>query len=249
MYLLAAVRDNLATFGPRPFPARVWGTELEAEKAARALEHIREAFSDNDEIQEIEAKSHLNIMVGDLLQTIKAEAFEDNSIDALLLDSKLTPGLWWWIKLTSCCSSIKFGLSVSGRFPIHPASCWRDDFTPTVALPTLELLSPSLRPGAVLFVDNAITSAPRYAKLNAFLRDPKNGWHSILLPFTNGFEMAVKTRIWEATKLSMPSTAKMEAAEQCSSMYNKSMKYVCVCRISKKWKIINRGNAVNKHHT
>jgi len=156
MYLLAAVRDNLHTYGPlpRPFPSRVWGTEHEPAKAARATEHIREAFADNGEIEEIENGEQVKILIGDLLQTIKEEGIEENSVDALLLD------------------------------------IWAD-----VALPTLELLTPALRTGALLFVDNAISSAPRYAKLNAFLRSPENGWQSVILPFTNGFEMAVKTGV------------------------------------------------------
>lgn len=60
------------------------------------------------------------------------------------------------------------------------------------ARPTLETLTPAARPGAVLFIDNATSSAERYRDLNEFLSTPENGWASVVMPFTNGLELAVK---------------------------------------------------------
>jgi hypothetical protein len=48
-----------------------------------------------------------------------------------------------------------------------------------------------LRPGAVVLTDNTISGEKGYADLLAFIRDPKNGFQNMTLPFTNGFEMSV----------------------------------------------------------
>ncbi|HEX3918645.1 MAG TPA: class I SAM-dependent methyltransferase [Caulobacteraceae bacterium] len=69
-----------------------------------------------------------------------------------------------------------------------------DIWTP-MARPALELIAPSLRPGAVLCADN--TSQPRtraaYGDYFAFIADPANGLRTMTLPFNGGFEMTVKT--------------------------------------------------------
>lgn len=64
--------------------------------------------------------------------------------------------------------------------------------THTVALPILKLLEPALKPGAVMFVDNVATKNSPYKDLYAYIDDPANGWTNIVLPYTNGFGMAVK---------------------------------------------------------
>lgn len=60
-----------------------------------------------------------------------------------------------------------------------------------VALPTLKLIQPRLRYGAVVLADNTISGAQGYADLLAYLRAPENGFRNMTLPFTNGFEMSV----------------------------------------------------------
>lgn len=67
------------------------------------------------------------------------------------------------------------------------------DIWAPLALPIVQSLERALKPGAMLFVDNAIAAENRYADLNSYLNNPSNGWKSIILPFANGFEMAVKT--------------------------------------------------------
>ncbi|KAL1977790.1 hypothetical protein VTN31DRAFT_649 [Thermomyces dupontii] len=59
------------------------------------------------------------------------------------------------------------------------------------ALPTLKIVKPHLRHGAVILTDNPISAAEGYADLLAYLRNPENGFRNITLPYTNGFEMSV----------------------------------------------------------
>lgn len=90
LYLIAALRDNIATHGvsASPHSPRVWGTEQESSKIARAQEHVRPAFSDRNEAREIFDKEQVKIPHGDIRETICHESIPDNSIDALLLDSE-----------------------------------------------------------------------------------------------------------------------------------------------------------------
>lgn len=60
-----------------------------------------------------------------------------------------------------------------------------------LALPALRLVEPHFRPGAVVICDNSISSADRYADLQAYMRDPKNGYANLTVPFKNGLEMSV----------------------------------------------------------
>jgi predicted O-methyltransferase YrrM len=60
-----------------------------------------------------------------------------------------------------------------------------------LALPTLKIVQPHLRPGAVVLTDNTISGAEGYRDLLSYLRDPQNGFRNMTLPFTNGFEMSV----------------------------------------------------------
>ncbi|KAF7556282.1 hypothetical protein G7Z17_g1551 [Cylindrodendrum hubeiense] len=65
------------------------------------------------------------------------------------------------------------------------------DIWQAVSLPTLKIVQPRLRHGAVVLVDNTIKGAEGYADLLAYLRAPGSGFHNMTLPFTNGFEMSV----------------------------------------------------------
>ncbi|KAF9877266.1 O-methyltransferase [Colletotrichum karsti] len=60
-----------------------------------------------------------------------------------------------------------------------------------LALPTLKTVLPHLRHGAVVLTDNTISGAEGYKDLLAYLREPRNGFQNMTLPFTNGFEMSV----------------------------------------------------------
>ncbi|TVY93253.1 hypothetical protein LAWI1_G005443 [Lachnellula willkommii] len=66
------------------------------------------------------------------------------------------------------------------------------DIWAPVALPALKLLEPKMRSGAVVLVDNSISSADRYAELLAHLRLPANGYTNLTLPYSKGLEMSIK---------------------------------------------------------
>nr|WNZ75526.1 hypothetical protein [Trichoderma harzianum] len=66
------------------------------------------------------------------------------------------------------------------------------DIWAPVALPALKLLEPRLRSGAVVIIDNSISSATRYKELLGHLRSPTNGYTNLTLPYSNGLELCVK---------------------------------------------------------
>jgi hypothetical protein len=59
-----------------------------------------------------------------------------------------------------------------------------------MALPTLKLVQPKLRHGAVVIVDNTIGNAG-YKDLLDYLRAPRSGFSNITLPYSKGLEMSV----------------------------------------------------------
>jgi predicted O-methyltransferase YrrM len=63
-----------------------------------------------------------------------------------------------------------------------------------VVRPVLDLLSPHLRPGAVICADNTAGARNReaYAPFFEAIDDPANGLRTQTLPFEGGFEMTVK---------------------------------------------------------
>ena len=60
-----------------------------------------------------------------------------------------------------------------------------------MALPTLKVVQPKLRHGAVIITDNTIGSAEGYKDLLGYIRDPQNGFTTMTLPFYKGLEMSV----------------------------------------------------------
>jgi predicted O-methyltransferase YrrM len=61
-----------------------------------------------------------------------------------------------------------------------------------VAKPALELVSPYLRPGAIVVCDNTTVDAAEYRDYFEFLNDPKNRLSTMTLPFQGGFELSVR---------------------------------------------------------
>jgi predicted O-methyltransferase YrrM len=61
-----------------------------------------------------------------------------------------------------------------------------------VALPALELVSPSLRPGAIVASDNTTESAAMYGEYFEFVNDPSNRLRTMTVPFQGGFELTVR---------------------------------------------------------
>jgi predicted O-methyltransferase YrrM len=61
-----------------------------------------------------------------------------------------------------------------------------------VALPALELVSPHLRPGALVVCDNTAAHADHYRDYFRFVNDPSNRFRTMTVPFEGGFELTVR---------------------------------------------------------
>ena len=61
-----------------------------------------------------------------------------------------------------------------------------------VALPALELVAPSLRPGAILLTDNTTSHAEAYRDYFEFVNDPQTRLRTLTLPFAGGLELTVR---------------------------------------------------------
>jgi predicted O-methyltransferase YrrM len=67
-----------------------------------------------------------------------------------------------------------------------------DIWTP-LALPALKLLAPKLRSGAIVICDNVRHFAKEFQDYTEFVRDPANGFRSMLWPKQRGMELSVRT--------------------------------------------------------
>ncbi|KAB8235877.1 O-methyltransferase [Aspergillus alliaceus] len=65
-----------------------------------------------------------------------------------------------------------------------------DIWTP-LALPTLQLVQPKLRPGAVIITDLTQVAKGLYKELLEYIYDPKNGFRTMTTPFNGGLEVTV----------------------------------------------------------
>ncbi len=61
-----------------------------------------------------------------------------------------------------------------------------------VALPALELVSSSLRPGAIVACDNTTVDREEYRDYFEFVNDPANRFRTMTVPFHGGFELTVR---------------------------------------------------------
>jgi predicted O-methyltransferase YrrM len=61
-----------------------------------------------------------------------------------------------------------------------------------VARSALELVSPSLRQGAIVVCDNTIASDEMYDEYFVFVNDPRNQLRTMTIPFEGGFELTVR---------------------------------------------------------
>jgi len=61
-----------------------------------------------------------------------------------------------------------------------------------VALPALERVSPSLRPGAIVACDNTTVDAEEYRDYFKFVNNPSNRFRTMTVPFNGGFELTVR---------------------------------------------------------
>ena len=75
---------------------------------------------------------------------------------------------------------------VSGSVDFMLVDIWE------VALPALELVSSTLRPGAIVVCDNTRVAAEAYQGYFEFINDPKNRFRTMTIPFRGGFEFTVR---------------------------------------------------------
>ncbi|PNY27843.1 Uncharacterized protein TCAP_02240 [Tolypocladium capitatum] len=65
-----------------------------------------------------------------------------------------------------------------------------DIWTP-MALPTLKIVQPKMRHGAVVITDNTVGSAKSYKDLLEYLRGPGSNFINLTLPYNQGLEMSI----------------------------------------------------------
>ena len=66
-----------------------------------------------------------------------------------------------------------------------------DSWIPLVR-PVMDVVAPQLRPGAIVVCDNVQNYEREYADYTAFVRDPRNGFRSVMLSHEGGLEISVK---------------------------------------------------------
>jgi predicted O-methyltransferase YrrM len=66
-----------------------------------------------------------------------------------------------------------------------------DSWIPLVR-PVMDVMAPQLRPGAIVLCDNVERYEKEYAEYIGFVRDPRNGFRSVLLSHQGGLELSVK---------------------------------------------------------
>lgn len=60
-----------------------------------------------------------------------------------------------------------------------------------MALPTLKIVQPRLRPGALVIADNTTMARGLYGEYLAYLRDPANGFKTTEAPYPGGLQVSV----------------------------------------------------------
>ena len=128
-----------------------------------------------------------------------AAAVRDNQVDhGLVIGTEYEPekaevaranfkqaGLAEWIELRE--GDLRETLrDVGGPVDFMLVDIWE------VALPALERVSPSLRPGAIVLCDNTAAHADAYRDYFAFVNDPSNRLRTMTLPFEGGLELTVR---------------------------------------------------------
>lgn len=66
-----------------------------------------------------------------------------------------------------------------------------DSWIPLVR-PVMDVMAPQLRPGAIVLCDNVERYEREYSDYTSLVRDPKNGFRSVLLSHQGGLEISIK---------------------------------------------------------
>ena len=60
-----------------------------------------------------------------------------------------------------------------------------------MALPTLKIIKPRLKKGAIVLADNTSMARPLYKEYLGFIYDPANGFKTTQVPYSGGLQVAV----------------------------------------------------------
>ncbi|KAF7559863.1 hypothetical protein G7046_g4282 [Stylonectria norvegica] len=93
-----------------------------------------------------------------------------------------------WIEVRE--GDLRDTLKVNEGMPDEIDMLLLDIWTP-LALPTLEIIKPRLRRGAIVLADNTGWAKPLYKEFLAYIHDPQNGFKTTTTPFAGGLEMAI----------------------------------------------------------
>ena len=66
-----------------------------------------------------------------------------------------------------------------------------DSWIPLIR-PVIDVMAPQLRAGSMVLCDNVELFEAEYAEYTSFIRDPNNGFRSVLLSHQGGLEISVK---------------------------------------------------------
>jgi predicted O-methyltransferase YrrM len=146
---------------------KVITTEHEEGKCKKAKEYWKECGE--------EVESRIELRQGDCVKTL-AEGVDE--IDLLLLDRK--------------CLFIFVPHLSNIRPPLdQDFAHWIVSVWPPAELPTLKVLLPKLKPGAIVITDSANDSENRNPALLQVLRDPRGDFRSVTIPYRAGLELSV----------------------------------------------------------
>jgi hypothetical protein len=60
-----------------------------------------------------------------------------------------------------------------------------------MALPTLKIIKPRLKKGAMVLADNTTMARPLYKEYLDYIRDPANGFKTTEVPYSGGLQVSV----------------------------------------------------------
>jgi hypothetical protein len=60
-----------------------------------------------------------------------------------------------------------------------------------MALPTLKIIKPRLKKGALVLADNTTMAKPMYREYLDYIHDPANGFKTTTVPYSGGLQLSV----------------------------------------------------------
>jgi predicted O-methyltransferase YrrM len=116
-------------------------------------------------------------VIGTEIEPTKVQAAQQNLTDAGLAD-------FVDIRIGDATQTLK---NANGEIDFLLLDSW----IPLVR-PVLDVMAPQLRPGSIVLCDNVELFEKEYYDYTSFVRDPSNGFRSVLLSHQGGIEVSVK---------------------------------------------------------